>query len=51
MHIPKLKKNHICVNNGYYDFVSKILRAIGSVSLIRTIRVKSNIKPWFDNDD
>ena len=32
------------------DMNDKFLSAKGSVSAIRTLRVKSNIKPWFDID-
>ena len=42
--------NHTCVNHAYQDFVTKFLFAVDSVSPIRTLRVKSNIKPWFDID-
>ena len=40
--------NHNCVNNAYQDFASKFLYAVDSVAPIRTIRVKSNRKPWFE---
>ena len=42
--------NHTCVNNAYQDFVTKFLSAVDSISPIRTLRVKSNTKPWFDID-
>ena len=32
------------------DFVTRFLSAVDSVSPIRTLRVKSNTKPWFDID-
>ena len=32
------------------DFVTKFLYAVDSVSPIRTLKVKSNTKPWFDID-
>ena len=35
--------NHPC-----QGFVSKFLSAVDSVSLIRTLKLKSNTKPWFD---
>ena len=34
----------------YRDFTSKYLHAVNSISPIRTIRVKSKTKPWFDVD-
>ena len=40
--------NHTCVNDVSQEFVTKFLSAIGSVSAIRTLRVKSNTKPWFE---
>ena len=40
--------NHPCVNHPYQGFVSKFLSAVDSVSLIRTLKLKSNTKPWFD---
>ena len=42
--------NHTCVNHAYQDFITKFLSAVDSVSPIRTLRVKSNTKPWFDID-
>ena len=42
--------NHTCVSNAYQDFVTKFLSAVDSISPIRTLRVKSNTKPWFDID-
>ena len=42
--------NHICVNDAYQDFFIKFLSTVDSVLPIRTLRVKSNIKPWFDID-
>ena len=39
--------NHNCVN-AYQDFGSKFLQAVDSVARIRTIRVKSNLKPLFE---
>ena len=42
--------NHTCVNHSYQDFVTKALSAVDSVSSIRTLRMKSNTKPWFDID-
>ena len=42
--------NHTCVNHAYQDFVTKFLSAVDSVLPIRTLRVKSNTKPWFDID-
>ena len=40
--------NHTRVNDAYQDFVTKFLSAVDSVSPIKTLRAKSNIKPWFD---
>ena len=42
--------NHTLVNDAYQDFVTKFLSATDSISPIRTYRVKSNTKPWFDID-
>ena len=42
--------NHTGVNYAYQDFITKFLTALDSVSPIRTLRVKSNIKPWFEID-
>ena len=42
--------NHTCMNHAYQDFNTKFLSAVDSVSPIRTLRVKSNTKPWFDID-
>ena len=42
--------NHTCVNHANQDFVTKFLSAVDSVSPIKTLRVKSNIRPWFDID-
>ena len=42
--------NHNCVNNACQHFVIKFLSSVDSVSSIRTLRVKSNTKPWFDTD-
>ena len=42
--------NHTCVNHAYQDFVTKFLSAVDFVLPIRTLRVKSNTKPWFDID-
>ena len=38
------------MNGAYQNFVTKFLSAFDPVSPIRTIRVKSNTKPWFDID-
>ena len=42
--------NHTCVNHAYQDFVTKFFSETDSFSQIRTLRVKSNTKPWFDID-
>ena len=42
--------NHTCVNDAYQDFVTKFLSVIDFVAPIRTLRVKSNTKPWFDTN-
>ena len=42
--------NHNCVSDAYQDFVTKLLPAVGFVSPIRTLRVKSHTKPWLDKD-
>ena len=42
--------NHTSVNHVYQDFVTKFLSAVDSVLPIRTLRVKSDTKPWFDID-
>ena len=36
------------MSHAYDDFVNKLLSAVDSVSPTRTLRVKSNTKPWFD---
>ena len=38
------------MDHAYQDFITKFLSAVDSVSPIRTLRVKSNTKPWFDID-
>ena len=38
------------MNHAYQYFVATFLSAVDSVSSIWTLRVKSNIKPWFDID-
>ena len=42
--------NYTCVNAAYKDFTSKFLSTVDSVAPIRTVRVKANTKPWFDNE-
>ena len=42
--------NYTCVNNAYLDFVTKFLSVINFVAPIKTLRVESNTKPWFDID-
>ena len=42
--------NHTCVNDAYQDFATKSLSVVNFVVPIRTLRVKPNIKPWFDID-
>ena len=42
--------NYTCVNDAYQDFVTKFLSVIDFVTPTRTLRVKSNTKPWFDID-
>ena len=42
--------NYTCVNDAYQDFVTKFLCVVDFVAPIRTSRVKSNTKPWFEND-
>ena len=42
--------NYTCVNDAYQDFVTKFLFVIDFVAPIRTLRVKSNTKLWFDID-
>ena len=39
-----------CVNNIYQEFLYKFLSAVDSSAQIRTLKVKSNTKPWFDID-
>ena len=38
--------NYTCFNNAYHDF-TKLLSVIDFATPIRTLRVKSNTKPWF----
>ena len=42
--------NHTSVNDVYQYFVTKFLSAVDSVSSIRTLRVKSNTKLFFNID-
>ena len=42
--------NFNCVNHTYQGFVTKPLSVINFVEPIRTLRIKSNTKPWFDID-
>ena len=42
--------NSNCVNNACQHFVITFLSPVDSVSSNRTLRVKSNTKPWFDTD-
>ena len=42
--------NYTCVNNAYPDFVTTFLSAIDFVAPIKTLRIESNITPWFDID-
>ena len=42
--------NHTCVKHPQQDFATKFLSAVDSTSPIRTLRVKSNTKPWSDID-
>lgn len=49
MKFPDYSK-HTCVNNVYYDLVTKFLPAENSVSPIRTLKLKSNTIPWLDVD-
>ena len=42
--------NCTCVSDAYQDFVTNFFSAVDSVSPIRTLRVKSNTKPWLDID-
>lgn len=39
-----------CVNSTYWDCVITLLSAVNSVPPIRTLKVKSTTKPWFDID-
>ena len=43
-------RSHTCVKNVYQNFVNKFLSGVDSVVQIRILRVKFNIKPWFDID-
>ena len=43
-------RSHTCVKNVYQNFVNKFLSGVDSVVRIRILRVKFNIKPWFDID-
>ena len=42
--------NFNCVNDAYQGFLTKPLAVIDFVAPIRTLRIKSNTKPWFDID-
>ena len=37
-----------CVNTAYSDFISKLMTVIDKIAPIKEIRVKGNLKPWFD---
>ena len=37
-----------CVNTAYSDFISKLMTIIDKRAPIKEIRVKGNLKPWFD---
>ena len=38
------------MNDDFQDFVNTFLNSIHSVAPFRTLKVKSNTKPWFDVD-
>ena len=42
--------NCTCVKDDYPDFLTKFSSVIGFVAIVRTLRVKSNTKPWFNID-
>ena len=40
---------YTCVNDAYSDFIYRFVEAINFIAPSKKIRVKSNSKPWFDN--
>ena len=40
---------YTCVNDAYSDFIYRFVEAINFIALSKKIRVKTNSKPWFDN--
>ena len=38
------------MNDDFQDFVNTFLNSIHSIAPFRTLKVKSNTKPWFDVD-
>ena len=40
--------NYTCVKDPYQDFAMKFLPVVDFFTPIRTLRVKSCTKPWFD---
>ena len=42
--------NYTCVNAAYNDFISIFLSVIDSIAPLKSVRVKSNTKPWFDTE-
>ena len=39
---------HACVNYAYSDSIYRFVVAINCIAPAKTIRVKANLKPWFD---
>ena len=40
---------YTCVNDAYSDFIYRLAGAISFIAPSKKIRVKANLKPWFDN--
>ena len=41
---------YTCVNDAYSDFIYRFVGAINLIALLEKVRVKTNSKPWFDNE-
>ena len=39
-----------CVNKAYLDFIAKLITAIDTLCPSKKIRIKDNIKAWFDSE-
>ena len=41
---------YTCVNAAYSDFIDRFMKPIDSVAPGKKVRVKANLKPWFDTE-